>query len=248
MGNPLPKYLNISLQIISRIKNGELVPGMQIPSENDIIQRYGVSNTTARKVLQEIELRGFANRIKGRGTFVRNIDDSHMVERPLGSIISTRSGFETNMIREGFVPSIQCLEKEIIEEDMSFNLNGHTYELKGPIFKIRRLRLSDDIVMKDDTRYIPLNVCKDFNKLNFEKYSSFFNIYEDHYHFKITNIKQILTTSIMTKGDITIFKVDKEKSLFNLKGVTFIGNGLICEIETSKYHGDKYRFSVSINS
>lgn len=248
MENPLPKYLNISLQIIARIKNGELVAGMQIPSENDIISRYGVSNTTARKVLQEIELRGLAVRVKGRGTFVRNIDDAHTVERTLGSIISTRNGFETNMIREGFVPSIQYLEKEIMEDDMTFNLNGHSYELKGPIFKIRRLRLSDDIVMKDDTRFIPLNICPNFDKLNFEEYTSFFNIYEDHYNFKITDVKQILTTSMMTKEDMQVFKVEKEKPQFNLKGVTFIGNGLICEIENSKYHGDKYRFLINVNS
>jgi len=63
MENPLPKYLNISLQIIARIKNRELLPGMLIPSENDIIRSYGVSNTTARKVLQEIEMRGLAVRI-----------------------------------------------------------------------------------------------------------------------------------------------------------------------------------------
>ncbi|MEN8157053.1 MAG: GntR family transcriptional regulator [Bacteroidota bacterium] len=246
MESSIPKYLNISLQIVGRIKSGDLVPGMQIPSENDIIRRYGVSNTTARKVLQEIEMRGFAVRVKGRGTFVRNIDDSHMVERTLGSIVTTRNGFESNLIKEGFVPSIQYLEKEIITEDMTFNLNGHTYEMKGPIFKIRRLRLSDSIVMKDDTRYIPLGICKDFDKLNFEEFPSFLKAYEDHYNLKITDVKQTLTTSIMTEEEMKTFDVKKAKPIFNLKGVTLVGSGLICEIETSKYHGDKYRFMVNL--
>ena len=99
---------------------------------------------------------------------------------------------------------------------MVFNLNGHSYEMKGPIFKIRRLRLSDEIVMKDDIRYIPLNICQNFDKLDFEKYDSFFKIYEDHYHFSITDVKQILTTSMMTKKDMDVFKVEKEKPLFSL--------------------------------
>ncbi|PID93210.1 MAG: GntR family transcriptional regulator [Bacteroidetes bacterium] len=247
MGSPLPKYYNISLQIISKIKNGELVPGMQIPSENDIIRRYGVSNTTARKVLQELELRGFAARIKGKGTFVRNIDNSHTVERTLGSMVTTRSGFETNMIQEGFVPSIEYLEKSIISDDITFNLSGRSYDLTGPIFKIRVLRLSDNIVMKDETRYIPLAVCEDFDKLHHDQYPSYLTIYEEHYHFKITNVKQYITTSIMENEDRAIFKVEEEKTLFELTGVTLIGNGLICEIETSKYRGDKYRFSVNVN-
>jgi GntR family transcriptional regulator len=248
MESPLPKYLDISLQIIARIKKGELVPGMQIPSENEIIRRYGVSNTTARKVLQEIEMRGFAVRVKGRGTFVRNVEGSHTVERTLGSLVSTRNGFDSNLIKEGFVPSVQYFEKEIIKEDITFDLNGHIYELNGPIFKIRRLRLSDDIVMKDDTRYIPLNICKGFNQINFDEYDSFLKIYEDHYHLKINKVEQILTTSIMTEEEMEVFKVKEAKSIFNLKGVTLIGSGLICEIETSKYHGDKYRFMVNINN
>lgn len=245
MNKSMPKYLNISIQIISKIKSGELKSGMLIPSENEIIRRYGVSNTTARKVLQEIELRGFAARVKGRGTFVRNLEEDHTVERTLGSINTTRSGFSTNLINEGFVPSVQYLEKEIIEEDLTFRLNGRNYEIKGPIFKVRRLRLSDDVVMKDDTRYIPLNICKDFDKINIDEYPSFLSIFEEYYHFKVTDIKQTLSTSIMTKEEMAVFKEDKVKSLFNLKGITLIGNGLICEVEISKYHGDKYRFSIN---
>ena len=64
----------------------------------------------------------------------------------------------------------------------------------------------------------------------------------------MNKLEQILTASIMTEGDMEVFKVDKAKAMFNLKGVTHIGNGLICEIETSKYHGDKYRFIVNGNS
>ncbi|MEN8192187.1 MAG: GntR family transcriptional regulator [Bacteroidota bacterium] len=248
MQETLPKYLQISLQIISQIKNGDLVPGMQIPSENDIIRRYGVSNTTARKVLQEIELRGLAVRVKGRGTFVRNVDTDHTVERTLGSLAATRSGFEANMIKEGFIPSIKYLDREILNEDMEFNLNGHTFTLKGPIFKIRRLRVSDDIIMKDDTRYVSLSICKDFDKINFDDYSSFFKIYEDHYHFQVTDVKQILTTCLMSDNDLDVFNVNTKKSIFNLKGVTFIRNNLICEIEESRYRGDKYRFFINVNT
>jgi GntR family transcriptional regulator len=70
-GSNLPKYFLISQEIIQRIKKGELQPGMQVPSENQIIEQHRVSNTTARKALLEIEKSGWAVRIKGRGTYVR---------------------------------------------------------------------------------------------------------------------------------------------------------------------------------
>ena len=66
------KYLQISQDIIERIMNGELAPGDRVPSEHELMQQYGVSTTTARKSLLNIELKGWVIRIKGKGTFVLN--------------------------------------------------------------------------------------------------------------------------------------------------------------------------------
>ena len=85
-----PKYLIILNSIVARIKNNELRPGSKVPSENEIIKEYNVSNTTARKVLQEIENAGLAVKIRGRGTFVKDF----MIERSAAKILS----FTKNMI------------------------------------------------------------------------------------------------------------------------------------------------------
>lgn len=61
-----PKYVAISKDIIRRIESGDLVPGDKVPSENELIEKYKISNTTARKSLHEIELRGWVTRIKGK--------------------------------------------------------------------------------------------------------------------------------------------------------------------------------------
>ena len=93
----IPKYYKISQEIISRIQGGELLPGMKVPSENQIINRYSVSNTTARKILQEIEMAGWAIKIKGKGTYVRTKN----VERTVTRIL----GFTKNMIEAGYTPT-----------------------------------------------------------------------------------------------------------------------------------------------
>ena len=67
-----PKYFQIRRRIVGAIQRGELAPGAPVASENEIIERYGVSNTTARKVLHELEKEGWVTRVKGRGTFVRD--------------------------------------------------------------------------------------------------------------------------------------------------------------------------------
>jgi GntR family transcriptional regulator len=82
-----PKFQTISDEVIEKIKTGELQPGDKIPSENELIKNYNVSNTTARKSLLEIENRGWAKRIKGKGTFVLNRTVGHHLIRTLGSIM-----------------------------------------------------------------------------------------------------------------------------------------------------------------
>ena len=51
MKNATPKYISISKELIQKIESGEYQPGDKIPSENELIEMYSVSNTTARKSL-----------------------------------------------------------------------------------------------------------------------------------------------------------------------------------------------------
>ena len=63
--NSIPQYKTISKEIIRKIETGELEAGDKVPSENELIKTYKISNTTARKSLLEVELNGWATRIKG---------------------------------------------------------------------------------------------------------------------------------------------------------------------------------------
>ena len=105
----IPKYLTIFNSIVTRITNNELEPGSKVPSENEIIKVYQVSNTTARKVLQEIENAGLAVKIRGRGTFVKDF----MIERSATKILS----FTKNMIEQGLEPSTVIINSQVIDKD-----------------------------------------------------------------------------------------------------------------------------------
>lgn len=67
----LPKYLKIKNEIKDAIIEGKFQPGEKIYSENEISQKYGVSNTTAVRAIQELVNEGYLARQQGVGTFVR---------------------------------------------------------------------------------------------------------------------------------------------------------------------------------
>lgn len=64
------KYAELVDKIVARIESGELKAGQRISSENKLISKFGVSNTTAPRALLEIKNRSWVREVKGSGTFV----------------------------------------------------------------------------------------------------------------------------------------------------------------------------------
>lgn len=65
-----PMYQILKSDLERAIKDGHLKPGELVPSESELIARYHVSSTTARRCLDELENEGFLERKRGKGTFV----------------------------------------------------------------------------------------------------------------------------------------------------------------------------------
>ena len=238
-----PKYIEISNDIIKSIESGEYLPGDQIPSENELIKKYQTSNTTARKSLQEIELKGWATRIKGKGTFVLNrYEDKHLT-RQLGSIYATRLGFDEKLKMEGFSPKNIILEKTILDAGISANIDGRHYIIEGPVLKIHQIRYSNEIPMKDEIKYISVTICPGIDLR--EQTVPFFKIYEEDYNLKLEDIKQTLSVSILdSSSPENHFESPKLLPVFILDGAIFCEGHRVIEIEKSIYRGDKYKFSV----
>lgn len=237
------KFITISDQIIKQIQSGELLPGDQIPSENELIKEFKISNTTARKVLLEIESKGWGKRIKGKGTFVLNRTSEHQLVRTIGSIDATRRGFHDYLIAEGFTHKDIILEKTILKDGISSDINNKHYIIDGPVIKIHQLRYADEDLMKDETKYISLTLCPQINRLSTE--ISYFKTYEDKYHLKISDMKQTLGVEIFTKDlEINNFDIEDAIPIYVLDSVIISNKNQVIEIERSYYRGDKYKFSV----
>jgi GntR family transcriptional regulator len=238
------KYIEISKEIIAKIESGEFQPGDKIPSENELIAAYGVSNTTARKSLLETESRGWVRRIKGKGTFVLNRSKEMHLTRLLGSFHAISESFSENLIKEGFTPKNIILEKTILENGISAHVNGRTFTIEGPALKLHRLRYANDILMKDETRFISMTLCKNIHLLDMEK--AILQIYRDKYHLNIAEVQRTLNTSIfLPNGTNNYFENTAPLAVFIFSGVKICDNGKTVELEHSYYRGDKYSFSVN---
>lgn len=240
------KFIELSDAIIGKIKSGELLPGDKIPSENELIKKHKISNTTARKILLEIEHKGWGRRIKGKGTFVLNRTPEHHLIRTLGSIEATRRGFHDYLKAEGYTPKNIILEKTILKDGISSEISGKHYIIEGPVLKIHQLRYADDDLMKDEVRYISLTLCPKIDRVPTE--ISYFKMYESTYHLKITDVKQTLSVDVLSKETPNNnFDAHSSIPVFILDSVLLCKSDQVLEIEKSYYRGDKYKFSIVVN-
>ena len=239
-----PKFISISEEIIDKIKSGEYLPGDKTPSENELIKNYTISNTTARKVLLEIEAKGWVKRIRGKGTYVLNRTSDHHLLRTLGSIDSTRKGFNEGLIAEGYQPRSVIIEKTILPEGVSSDIIGKHFIIEGPVLKIHLLRFADDELLKDEIRFISLTLCPKIDRLSTE--ISYFKTYEDQYQLKINDIRQTLSVDILHPNAANNnFDCDEAIAVFVLNSAILADNNKIIELEKSYYRGDKYKFAIT---
>ena len=78
---PIPRYQPLKEQILARIARGELKPRDRVPSENELVESFGVSRMTANRALRELGAEGYVERVAGVGTFVADLRAaSHLLE------------------------------------------------------------------------------------------------------------------------------------------------------------------------
>lgn len=69
---PEPPYRQIAADLLAEIERGELAPGRPIPSESQLVQRYGVARNTARNAIAALCESGHVFTVPQRGTYVRD--------------------------------------------------------------------------------------------------------------------------------------------------------------------------------
>lgn len=68
--SPVPRYRQVAALIRARIESGELGPGDSIPSQNWIIQHYGIARQTAHNALALLVDEGLVVIVPGVGAKV----------------------------------------------------------------------------------------------------------------------------------------------------------------------------------
>ena len=67
---PLALYQQVKEHVLRKISDGSWAAGVRIPSEQELVQEFGVARMTANRALRELAEQGVIVRVAGVGSFV----------------------------------------------------------------------------------------------------------------------------------------------------------------------------------
>ena len=101
-----PKYRQVEESIRQMIQLGTLKVGDQIPTEEELCEKFGFSRMTVNKALSNLSAGGYIERVPGRGSFVRR----HHVDKSL----SAGTSFTEDMAAIGLKAGSKLLSYEVV--------------------------------------------------------------------------------------------------------------------------------------
>lgn len=140
----LPRYVQISEQLIREISAGVRPDGSRLPPERDMAAQLGVSVGTLRQALADVEEKGMLERVQGSGNYVKQGQDTR----------SVYAFFRLELVTGGGLPTADVLSVDLLPRPE----NART---KAPqSWRIRRNRALDGIIIAVEEIWLDAN-CAD---------------------------------------------------------------------------------------
>ena len=220
-----PLYEQLANMLRYRIEN-EMDPDDPLPSERELSDSYGLSRTTVRLALQELEHMGLIYRQRGRGTFVADVSER-----------------ATDQQRQlGRVPKTTILEFDTIEANKFLAQHMHII-LGEKLFRIKRLRSADDVPMMLEVTYLPVSQFFSLTAHDVEQ-KSLYQIFEEDYNIKIGVAEEEFKASIARSDDATLLQISEGSPVLSLTRTTYNDRNIIVEFTLSVARAAQFSYKI----
>jgi GntR family transcriptional regulator len=145
----IPLYYQIAQILRSQINSQEYKPKDMLPTEDELIQTFGVSRTTVRQALQVLLNEGLIHRIPGKGTFVTDEPISRPCDWSVGSLQA--------IVDSGYASKLKFLGQARLPAGESL-ANSLGIPPGTEVMQLRKLQLVNGEPFFHITLYVPLDL------------------------------------------------------------------------------------------
>jgi GntR family transcriptional regulator len=212
-------------------------PGDMIPPESELIERYQVSRTTVRQVLDMLAGEGLIFRQQGRGTYVAH----QTVEQGLVRIVS----FTDDMQQRGFTPGTQVLFSGLVNapKDIADRLGILPGE---ELARLERLRLADEEPMSVEESYLVHRHCPGILEGDYSE-NPLRVALTDAYGIRWLHAKQSIRAILTPQRLAPLLMTGPGAPMLLIERVSFSQNNIPIEFLRIHYRADRYALYGELN-
>ena len=230
---PVPKHVQLR-DILVRLAEESLAPDTPVPSERDLVARYGVSRATVREAIGQLVQEGRLYRVRGKGTFVappRVVSQLHL------------ASFTEDMRRRGHEPGTVVLSAELVADPPRPVTAALQLGDEGA-YQVERLRLADDVPMAHELGWYAAEPLPDLlaNDLS----GSLYALLAERYGLHIDTATQAVWAEVADARLARQLGVRPGAPLLAFQRSSAAGR-LPLEYVTSRYRGDRYQVHMSLH-
>ncbi len=207
-----PLYRQIKALIVQALVAGEWRPGQAIPSEQELASRFGVSQGTVRKAIDEMAAENMVVRKQGKGTFVASHNDPRALFRFLRLV-----PVDGDLAPPQSVP-LECWRAKAGQE--ASRMLG--IEPGAPIIIVRRLlKFSAKPVVVDEI-YLSGEVFKGLTAEMLQDWNgSLYSLFETRFGLRMIRAQERIRAVAADRSVSEVLKVAEGTPLLSVERVTF---------------------------
>lgn len=231
----VPLYVQVREML--RGEYSQLPPNTAIPTELELIERFGVSRITLRKAVDDLVVEGLLERHQGRGTFTSVPKLTH----ELNAITSW-----TEQLRAlGYDPRTT---NRTCSEIAPPPRVAHALNLADTetVVMLRRTRLAGNDPLSLMTNYIPSRLVPNIAQ-EAEAAESLYELLERRYNLVPDRATDTVETRAATAEEAETLCIEPWSPILVMTRVSFLKDGAPLELASAISRGDRYQYRVTLH-
>jgi GntR family transcriptional regulator len=228
-----PKYQSVHDALVQVIEG--LPTGSAMPTERELCQKYGVSRSTVRQALGQLEVEQRIYRRQGKGTFVAMAKIEQRLE-----LMSHTEGMRSR----GISPSSKLIDVRRIPAGIDVGeMLG--LEPEAEVLRIERLRLADgdpiaiEVLFLHASRFDGITAALSDN-------ASLYQLLSSNYGVELASAEETIEAVVAERREASLLRCQPGMPLLMLSRRTLDTSGQPTEFVRSLYRGDRYRFQTGL--
>jgi GntR family transcriptional regulator len=235
----VPLYLQIRNLLLQAIKQGELPPHRQAPSEREISELTGVSRMTVRQALQSLIGDGWLYTVPGKGTFVT--DGPKIVQN-----LQRLSGLTQLLQSQGFNPTSRVIKIAVIpagtREAEVFGILPGT-----PLLSLTRLRLANGIPVALESTHLVQARFPGLENSDLGN-ASLYDILQTVYGVYPRRAIQMIEADKADEMTASLLEIALHEPVLTMERITYAAENQPVEYVLSWYRADRSRLRVELTA